>query len=336
MSTAPSRSPLRLSLAAGAVLALVLAGVWSRRPAGDGPCAWGESAASCYRRGLALAVDTVQARPGTPARARLRTQAAALMRASCDRRLAQACYGLATLLLVQSPRDSAVRRRSADLYERGCRGSPPSAAACNRLGNAYAYALGRRYDEALAVRAFQRGCDLGNATACLRARRRGGRGSGASGSAEIARECKLGSPTACIEQAYYTEAELRGTTPGAYGKERYQARAAEVAEVYRDACGRGFPDACTNLGALFDRGDLLAQNPDSARRYYELVCHGGLRRQGRGSGAGCTYLGSLLQSSGAPEAGVIELFREGCELLSPEACAELAAAGVRDGNAGIT
>lgn len=300
------------------------------------PCAPGESAEDCYRRALALAADSTDGL-SREARMELHRRALPLMYASCERGHAPACFGAGIEFRILNPEDTVAHRLSADLFERGCEVRRPSGSACNALGEAYAYRLGRPYDEQQAARAFVRGCELNHATACFRAGRRVAAAAGADPVrlAEAARmagkSCRLGSPTGCIDQAMKTQDSLRLVAEKEHDTPRFRARRDAVVRTYTEACAANFYIACTNLAAMLQGGDLYTRaDPDSARRIYERACNGGKQRPERGAGVACAYLAGLMREQGAPDSVVVALLREGCRLPSPDACILLAKDSTRD------
>jgi TPR repeat protein len=292
-------------------------------------------AEACYRKGLAAAADAVKAQAGSPARAQLQVRAKALMRDSCEQGYGQACFALARQLLIGNLHDAAARAEAADLYEEGC--GLGGGAACNGLGEAYAYAVGRPRDSVRALAAFRRGCDLGNPTACYRASRRIAEHLPELGSQRFVQAaaladsaCDLGSMNGCIMHAYDLEQSLRRATPEVYGRARYAADRDFVVETYRSGCDRGFAVGCNNLGALFeDRALGFSPDTASARLHYRRGCYGNGARDRRSGGA-CKNLGDLLPDS------AYSLYSLGCDMLWPPACAALAGLRNQDGRSLIS
>ncbi|HEX2210526.1 MAG TPA: hypothetical protein VHG93_22795 [Longimicrobium sp.] len=301
------------------------------------PCAPGESAEACYARALVLAADSTRGLP-REARRELHRRALPLMRAACERGHAPACFGAGIELRILNPEDTVARRLSADLFERGCDARPGSGSACNALGEAYAYRLGRPFDEKRATEAFERGCELDHATACFRAARRVKEEAG-SDPADLVRarrmaeqSCRLGSPTGCIDRATSLQFSLSGADTIAYGPVRYRAHADALIRTFTEACDSSFYIACTNLAAMRQGGDLYTQaDTIAARRIYERACNGGAQRPERGAGVACAYLAKLKRKQGAPDSVVIDLYRRGCRLPAPDACIMLAKDSTSDG-----
>jgi TPR repeat protein len=266
------------------------------------------------------------------------------LREQCRRGDGDACY-VAGVAAGQGAGPEA-EREASDLFHRGCfLAERPSGAACNRVGEEYAFGFGRPVNRDSALASFLRGCDLRNATACFRVDARAG--ARIADAQEIPRPlrvaigdsltllaCELGSPGGCVNAAFQVERELRETPPHERGTPAYQRSLRWVRDMYRESCGDGQWTACVNIGVNFRDGlSGFPANADSARHYFSLVCYGTSDRTDStaiGHGMGCEYLGDILigqARSAADTAAALAFYERGCSLLWGAACARYAVVG---------
>lgn len=301
-------------------------------------CRAGTSPEACYREGLALADSALL----PDARPQAVVEAVRVLLGACQRQVGDACYLAGRIIAADTggsphrsdtPLDGAAR-----LFASGCYAEAPSAAACTALGASGTTRAGAR-DSALSH--FERGCEMGNPTACVRAAllmddwppRLGAR----TYPGDLAeRACEGGSPRGCVQAARRTAAALAREPAARRATPEFRRERDGVRARLRGACLQRLAPACTELGATWLPGDpVFRANRDSARFYLETACGG----QGGawagdaprpGDGAACARLGWLvLRDAGsdpdpAAAARAVEWFRRGCDLLDSGACAELA------------
>lgn len=330
-----------------------------------GLCRPREAWQACYDRASALAIDSVRAarqRRDTTREARLLVETIPVMSEICDGgKLGAACYFAGRLMIATAINDTVAQRRSTELYQAGCLAPRPSAAACNGLGDAFAYGLGRKPSFDSALYYFHRGCVEGNATACARAGARyeqvGELGPATMDSSRRLSRlgCIGGSAIGCVSVASDLSREIERTTPAAYGKRRYEQVRDSAMQLDSAACVWGSRVGCTHLAIDYTRGFGRA-NPDSARFYYNLACVDSLPpATGRSAkrtipvmkgmqqqGVACDNLGDLLLQNPAwmppfvtdsgqrivppDRQAALAYYRLGCSALEPNACVDLARA----------
>lgn len=301
-------------------------------------CKRNETARQCYERALAVAADSVraqQARGATAAAERSLSLGAALMNDACERGESTACYYYARLTDEGLASDSVQARRSADLYAEACGNADPVADACHRLGDAFAYGLGRPTDSELAVAYYERGCRLGSGSSCQKASVRydertaaGWTVSGLSRAqrSALAREyaergCAFGSPNSCVTAGWH-----RGWSSESDLEEVGAAERESLRLLFTSACASGNTAGCNNLGVLFKNGWLkVPAAADSARHYFQRACTG--TGDDARHGLGCENLGDMFASgrtgSANPDSARF-YYAAGCELQHAGACRELA------------
>ncbi|HEX5871117.1 MAG TPA: hypothetical protein VFY65_11900 [Longimicrobium sp.] len=298
------RAPRWLSLLVLAAVALCAGGARAQAMATTGACPPGTDADACYRQGLTLA-DSALDPPVDEAGVR---QALRVLLGACEQQIGDACYvagritAADTAAVTTRAALASAAGRAAVLFAHGCYATGrPSAAACNALGFASAYALEAATPDS-ALDHLERGCENGNPTACVRAARLIDDWPAAAARTSTrpaqlaARACEGGSPGGCVQVARRASARLAHApaAPASRGE-----RAAVRAHL-RDACARGLATACTELGATYLPGDpVFRANVDSAAFYLEMACtgEGGLwagKPPRLGDGAGCARMGRVL------------------------------------------
>jgi TPR repeat protein len=348
------RASIFLRLLLPAAIALCAPDTRAQAMGLSGTCPRATSADACYQKGLELANEALSPPVDEPGV----RKALEVLLGACERDVGDACYVAGRIAAADTaglggtaPGDTAAQRvaraardsvygRAAVLFAHGCYATDrASAAACNALGFTSSYAPeATRPDSALDH--LERGCKLGNPTACVRASLLmddwpAGMGPASTRPAELAeRACTAGSPGGCMELARRTSARLAQAPRRA--TRAFRAEGQTVRAHLRDACAHGLPPACTQLGATFLPGDpVFSAHADSAAFYLEMACSGagglwGNKPPRLGDGVACGYRGEMLLA-GEPDpaavAGALDWFRRGCELVESESCAELAHIG---------
>lgn len=344
---------LRLALALALAAALALCAGGARAQAAG--CPDGASPEACYRRGLALADSAL--RPDADGRAV--PAAIGVLLGACARQVGDACYLAGRLMAADTggapppdatPDRSAVpepdgtpAEHAARAFREGCyQAAQPSAAACAALG-VHALSLAHAAAADSARVHFERGCRMGNPTACARAALLMDDWPPAAGArtypAELAeRACAGGSPRGCVQAARRTAAALARVPAARRAAPAYRDARQLVRAQLRQACLRRLAAACTEMGATFLAGDpVFRPDPDSAAFYLETACNGqggawGDDAPRAGDGAACARLGRALLAGEPDSAAVtrgVAYFQRGCDLLDSDACADLAYHGLR-------
>ncbi|HEX2207469.1 MAG TPA: hypothetical protein VHG93_07285 [Longimicrobium sp.] len=351
------RGPLVLSMLAAIAFCTADAGAQAMATSGD--CPAGLSADACYREGLTLAQKALGPRVVDEAGVR---EALRVLLGACEREVGDACYVAGRItaadtaaVMTRSGLASAAGR-AAVLFAHGCYATErASAAACNALGFASAYAPEAAKPDS-ALDHLERGCESGSPTACVRAALLmddwpADAGANSTRPAQLVdRACAGGSPGGCVQLARRTSARLASAPASRRVTPAFRAERETVHAQLRDACRRGLPTACTELGATFLAGDpVFRANADSAAFYLEMACsgEGGLWRgqpPRLGDGAACARLGRTLlavvrvvmdRDSNVARRERVErgmrLLQRGCDLVDSESCADLAYHGLRNG-----
>lgn len=350
------------------LVAAVLLAARVPRASGQAPrradsCQAGESWQACYDRATQVVLGEVKVartRHDTLQQSRLLRGLIPMMSRACTGgSLGPACYFAGRLTLAFSINDAAAQRRSADLFETGClAGSTPSAAACNGLGDAFAYGLGRASRADSAMFYFHRGCINGNATACARAASRYVQepelGPAAADSTDRLWRlgCTGGSAIGCVGLAAILFAQLDTLTPERLGKHRYEQLRDSAIALDSLGCWSGSRVGCNRYAFDFTR-PLGRANMDSARFYYEIACADSVpfsrvapkrpypvMRGRQMQGQGCDNLADLLSIDPSPlspyvlasgrrisppdPALALTYYRLGCSAMEPAACVDMA------------
>jgi TPR repeat protein len=330
----------------------------------DDVCRQSESAEDCFRRGLALARESVgdETASGHSERVHaLERRAQGILRSACSAGSGNACYFAGRMVAAPQewPLDvtitgpgsaesvmNATLTEAVKLFRKGCYSAKPSAGACNALGDSYSYGLGETVQLDSAIKFYEKGCTLGGAEgACTRwaALLEGHYEMGPARKLLaydlVQRGCRAGSPTGCTNVAYTKDTALYARTNSEIQTPENQRQGELIARLYREQCKNGIEIACNNVGALFangrygiPRGLSAAQRSDSTLYYYRLACNGiPLRISGRdttrslGVGYASKNLGDReLYKSPPDTAAAVAENRKGCLLLDQPACAELA------------
>ena len=356
-------APLPALLAGIVLLGTPVRGVTGQSSRTPDRCQPNEAWQACYDRATQLVLGQVKA-----ARARhdtlrenrlLRGLIPVMSRICTGGSLGPACYFAGRLTLAFSINDSAAQRRSADLFRTGCLAEPnPSAAACNGLGDAFGYGLGRPSRADSAMFYFHRGCVNGNATACSRAASRYvqepelGPAAVDSTNRLWRLGCTGGSAIGCVGLASTLASQLDTLTPERVGTHRYEQLRDSVMALDSLGCWAGSRVGCNRYAFDFTR-TLGRTNMDSARFYYSVACSDSLpvsrlgakrgypvMRGRQAQGQGCDYLADLLLLNPSPltpyllasgrrvtppdPALALSYYRLGCSFMEPTACVDMA------------
>ena len=193
------------------------------------------------------------------------TRAAQLFRDACDAGWAIACYNLSTMY---RHGDGVTKDlpRAAELLGRAC--TLGHGEACDFLGLSLSQGLdGMTRDDAAAVRAWERGCDvLGRAGACRNLGIALFTASGAAkdpvrASARFLQACDGGSMPGCTSAAWHLQ---RGV-----GVDRDQPRARAL---YQRACDAADALACSELAEIYARGDGIPASAERAASLQARAC----------------------------------------------------------------
>jgi hypothetical protein len=340
-----TRLPLARAAASAAVCVVAVAALAlparAQTAAALERCGADEAAEACLRRALDVAPAVRDAGGGGAARLR---GAIELLRDVCERGIGDGCYFAGRLILTSIPEraDSVqfgkAQDEAAGLFRAGCdprRSARPSGGACDSAGDAFAFGLGAVTPDADSAYAYyQRGCALGNATACSREaahlaeRPEHGPDRAAMAEEHATAACREKSASGCVQAAAARLERLRRLSPGRRATERRTEAAAALGEL-RDYCreGEGLLAACTTLGAAYaDAPAGVAASADSARRYYLLGCRGrgGGERDGEwlGDGAACRGAAGLALAASPPDTTrAMRFYILGCVLFDADACA---------------
>jgi len=230
-------------------------------------------------------------------------------------------------------------QRAIESYERSC--DAGTGLGCDRLGNMYARGYGVDVDRAKAKvyrdRAHQqwlsaclgteprwctyaawttregeptaheldqRACDHGVADGCIDVLHEQLTHPTRSRDAtmrELDQWCRRGEPVACEELA------LAYDLPDGFQDSR------RAAELTRQACVLGAPDACVTAGVLHEIDGDVPKYDAVARRYFRRACEHGASR-------GCLYLAQDTFVAGESDDEVARLAQRGCEMGNAEAC----------------
>ena len=153
----------------------------------DDVCRQSESAEDCFKRGLALARESVSDESATGHSERvhaLESKAQSILRSACTAGSGAACYFAGRMVAAPQewPLDvtitgpgsaesvmNATLTEAVKLFRKGCYSTQPSAGACNALGDSYSYGLGETVQLDSAIKFYEKGCTLGGAEgACTR------------------------------------------------------------------------------------------------------------------------------------------------------------------------
>ena len=251
-------------------------------------CPPGEAAQRCYRRAIALAVDSVQVARTLQDEARETSalaSARSLMASACDQGgYAGACYFHAQLLAARG--DTTTDATSLALFQRACMMIPAHASACTRAGDVYLNGIGVAISYDSAVSFYYRACTAStpDPRGCYKAAVNLDLVMGLSRDERSQREielsrrgCELGSRYACVSFGFYLD---RDSTRD--GSARSLILLDSVPRIYRAACEQGVPLGCNNLGAMFEAGRVAAQDTFESDRYYYLRACYGVERVGVG------------------------------------------------------
>ncbi|MET0398177.1 MAG: hypothetical protein ABW277_15355 [Longimicrobiaceae bacterium] len=301
-------------------------------------CPAAEAAESCLLRALGDAHERLSTATDGLVWA---DSALLLLQDVCDRGQADGCYFAGRLLLTRvswfakdEPKVGPALEEAAPLFRRGCVSTrPPSAAACNSLGDALEFGMGVPVDADSAIVYYHLGCRLGDPTACSREAARLGKNPelGPDRSAIAERQsllaCRMGSSGGCGSVASFQAERLariatsQGRTPS------FLRQRDEMLDTHRRLCrsGAGLLTSCAELGAVFSDPRLGVVSGDSARRYYEFGCRGrALYGSWLGVGTACRGLAGLALAQSPPNTkDALKFYRIGCELSDSDSCANL-------------
>jgi TPR repeat protein len=162
------------------------------------------------------------------------------LRTACEASSPRACAIESSIVLAdpaidREPSHVTDPERVTELLDRACSGG--SASTCERLGRWLFGRFPRDLDRSL--RAYARGCELGDPTSCREAGPRASYVSGEWAFRLYTRGCEIGEPYSCLSEGI----ALRS----GHGTARDVAHAARI---FRDLCARGAPSACTMLREL--------------------------------------------------------------------------------------
>lgn len=128
--------------------------------------------------------------------------------------------------------------------------------------------------------------------------------------AEFDRGCTLGDAASCVEAGVLAERGAEGRPGDATLALRY----------YRTACDRDHPTGCSNLGLIFQLGEVVPRDEVRASQLYQRGCTGG-------DAAGCANLAFLLHYGigvSKNDKRARELYEEACKRRHTGACGNLA------------
>jgi len=349
-------------LAFGLVMVLARNGVAQRSGVQD---ACNRAAArECYARGLRLVQKSLKASGG---RAELMDSTAlSTLRSACHAGEPNACDLIGTLLSVPGVQKASERAGASDsivpeLVEsvewvrKACH-SPVKAvgSACASLGDAYRFGIGIPINVDSAFTMYDRGCHLGEATACARVgimlNDRAGPATESDQEilAHFDTACMRGSPYGCGRYARWTD--VRMSNSGDRHSPAARQEAARVLALWRDSCDKQEWLSCNNIGYAFETDIYFPKpNADSADYYFRAAC-AGIRPYSdslilvdnefvpsdsvwRGDGYACRNIGNGYLEAAPPRrakpdtAKAVAFFRIGCFLFENRACARWAEYG---------
>lgn len=238
-------------------------------------------------------------------------KAARWFRRGCDGGDRDGCYQLAlTMLDGHGTRDP---ERAITLLTEGCDGK--HALSCRQMAAMHRDGAFMPVDEAAAVIAEQRACELGEDDTCIDiGLRTADAGDTAAATVLWEASCARGHARGCalVGDVYASGAASTGVDEG------------KAIVAYAAACAGGLFEACGRAVAL--RGDA-GMDPVELRGLYDVSCEGGLLEA-------CDYLaGMMLDGVGGPAdpQAAARLFDRACEAANADSCIHLAWMGRGDG-----